>query len=369
MSGDPYLYPNTNVLRNLKGITTNRELDNFERMMTTAAMKTLPRVDVTYEGLRQIHEHLFRKVYDFAGKERTIRFGKQPEDGADPVMFVAPKLLEGQTNALFERVRADQGLRTASIPDFAEALAPHLHRLNMIHPFREGNGRTQRLMMERIAETNGQRLDFGHITAERMNRDSIDAALANDPKPLANLLRDAANPITKIEMIRVITAFEGAYGKGQMEGFYITSGRIGEEIKGQLAIADPLGMVVIADNRTNRLTIGERADLADPKAEMGDDATLKPSAASIGNRVVRFMDKVPEQLARKVPPLVQAMKAMETVRTLAEEQPPKIKTDILQRAPSQIAQAINEGKNPVKIAPKIANQPRPKAGPKAGPAM
>ena len=39
---------------------------------------------------------------------------------------------------------------------------------NVLHPFREGNGRTQRLFIEYLALNAGYRVDFSSVTLEEM---------------------------------------------------------------------------------------------------------------------------------------------------------------------------------------------------------
>ena len=57
----------------------------------------------------------------------------------------------------------------------AERLAYYLAEINAIHPFREGNGRTQRLFIEKLARVNGWQLDFMYIRAEEMVQASVES--------------------------------------------------------------------------------------------------------------------------------------------------------------------------------------------------
>ena len=49
-----------------------------------------------------------------------------------------------------------------------ERLAYYLSEINVLHPFREGNGRTQRLFIEYLALNAGYRVDFSDVTPEEM---------------------------------------------------------------------------------------------------------------------------------------------------------------------------------------------------------
>ena len=54
-------------------------------------------------------------------------------------------------------------------------LAYYLSEINVIHPFREGNGRSQRLWIEYLAEENGYSVDFSEVTDEEMIQASAEA--------------------------------------------------------------------------------------------------------------------------------------------------------------------------------------------------
>lgn len=56
-------------------------------------------------------------------------------------------------------------------------LAYYLSEINALHPFREGNGRTQRLFIEILAERAGYEVDFSEVSAEEMIQASADSFL------------------------------------------------------------------------------------------------------------------------------------------------------------------------------------------------
>ena len=80
MSADPYLIPGTDTLRNKAGITDRATLDNFEREVTTARSFELIANPIDgsldYDHLKDIHQHLFQDVYEWAGEPRTIGISK-----------------------------------------------------------------------------------------------------------------------------------------------------------------------------------------------------------------------------------------------------------------------------------------------------
>ncbi|WP_375660422.1 Fic family protein, partial [Bartonella sp. CL74QHWL] len=66
--------------------------------------------------------------------------------------------------------------------------------LNQLHPFREGNGRTQRVFFEKLAQAAGHQLDFSLVTKERMMLASVSIAENGDLEPMQHLFEDISNP-------------------------------------------------------------------------------------------------------------------------------------------------------------------------------
>lgn len=69
---------------------------------------------------------------------------------------------------VMDKLKKDNYLFGLSIEETASKLAFYLGEINAIHPFREGNGRTQRMFIELLAAHNGYQLDFSQITSEEM---------------------------------------------------------------------------------------------------------------------------------------------------------------------------------------------------------
>lgn len=97
-------------------------------------------------------------MYDWAGEVRTIRTGK----GAN--WFCYPEYIEGQAESLFGQLAEKDYLRGLSGKHaFAEQAAWFLSELNAIHPFREGNGRTQLVFLTMLARNAGRDLDEARL--------------------------------------------------------------------------------------------------------------------------------------------------------------------------------------------------------------
>src|SRR5437588_8013537 len=75
-NSDPYLYPGTNVLKNLRGLTDPKLLERFETRRSHRRIAEL--IDTPVPGgfdvahLKAIHRHIFQDVYQWAGQFRTV---------------------------------------------------------------------------------------------------------------------------------------------------------------------------------------------------------------------------------------------------------------------------------------------------------
>jgi cell filamentation protein len=143
---DPYCYPGTTVLKNRGDLRTQKALDRFETAITAQRFdEPLPAGKLTEQHYRRIHRHLFRDVYGWAGEYRTVRISK----GDSP--FCYPEYIPQEMARLFIRLRRDNNLSGLSAQQFARKAASFLSNLNAIHPFRDGNGRSQMAFMTLLA--------------------------------------------------------------------------------------------------------------------------------------------------------------------------------------------------------------------------
>jgi cell filamentation protein len=165
---DPYVYPGTDTLINKESIRDREELERFEQLMTANRMETLPPgIPLTADGYRQIHRYIFQDVYGWAGQDRTVNIAK----GGD--MFCFAPHITAQMEQRFAAVQAENGLKDLTREEFADRAAEHICELNAIHPFREGNGRTQRAFLQRLAEEAGHKVELQRIDPKAWNAASI----------------------------------------------------------------------------------------------------------------------------------------------------------------------------------------------------
>jgi cell filamentation protein len=183
---DPYFYPGTDVLRNKENIRDASELEALERMATANRMETLPDdIPVTVEGYREIHRYIFQDVYDWAGKYRTVDIAKSNE------LFCLAPYIEQELKRRFELIRAENGLCSLKADQFAALAAAHISELNAIHPFREGNGRTQRAFLFVLGRQAGHDVYLERIDPQAWNEASRESFRSGDSRALREVIAAA----------------------------------------------------------------------------------------------------------------------------------------------------------------------------------
>jgi len=179
---DPYCYKGTSVLRNKAGLRVAETLEAFElEMSTLRAEEPLPDGRFGPAHYRAIHRHLFQDVYAWAGRYRNVRTSK----GGNPFCF--PEHIPAQMEALFAQLRAGPCFAVPDRAAFVSAAAEFLGELNAIHPFREGNGRSQLAFMHLIGLQAGHPFDFAQIERETFLPAMV-ASYGKDYGPLAQEL-------------------------------------------------------------------------------------------------------------------------------------------------------------------------------------
>jgi cell filamentation protein len=188
VSDDPYVYPGTSVLRNRFGLTDAGDLDRVERLHTAnRGYEPIPRGSFDLAHLRAIHRHLFQDIYEWAGELRTVEISKGRQQ------FQFRKFIETGMADVHGRLVRSRFLNGLAAAPFAEAAAVIVGDINYIHPFREGNGRTQLQYLKQLAEQAGHRLDLARIDGSRWLEASI-ASHAADYAPMAAVLLGALKP-------------------------------------------------------------------------------------------------------------------------------------------------------------------------------
>lgn len=198
---DPYVYPGTDVLRNLADLRDEEALRNFETEVSVFRHARLLADPISGNfdlvHLKAIHRYLFQDVYVWAGELRTVDIAKGTS------RFGSHQFIEGYARRVFARLAHDraQWIQAGTSVDFPEKLAEYLGEINAMHPFREGNGRAQRAFISQLAVEHGFRIGWERIGQEQMIQASI-ASIMGDDRLLGVLLRANLIPAAALNKSR-----------------------------------------------------------------------------------------------------------------------------------------------------------------------
>lgn len=186
MSDEVYCYPpDFTVLRNRFDLRDAAELDHHERELVSFRIRQgIPSGNFDLAHLRAIHRHLFQDVYDWAGELRTVEIAK----GGNQFQF-RQYITTGMAD-VHRRIVAAGYLRNLSARAFADKAGEIIGDLNYVHPFREGNGRTQALYLEALARQAGHPIDPTRIVRKSW-MDASNAAHAGRYGPFADCIHAA----------------------------------------------------------------------------------------------------------------------------------------------------------------------------------
>ena len=159
MSDRDYCYPpDYTVLRNRLDIRDAPALEAAEReLVAQRLVEPVPAGDFDLEHLKAIHRHLFQDVYAWAGEIRTVEIAK---DGS---RFQPRRFIETGMADIHRRIVAAGYFRGLGPDGFAGGAGPVLGDVNHVHPFREGNGRTQLQYLKQLAARAGHAIDLTRI--------------------------------------------------------------------------------------------------------------------------------------------------------------------------------------------------------------
>jgi cell filamentation protein len=192
-SFDPHFNYKHGVLKNVLGLTDQEKLDKFERIVTAKAILNLQkspvsgRFDVAH--LKQIHVSIFQNVYPWAGEFRQVNMNRSAS-----CPFAVVQFLEKNLDSTLAKLAAENHLTGLDAYSFASRAAYYLGELNSIHPFREGNGRTQREFIRGLAAESGYRINWIHVTREQMYKASIESHNLGRNDAFAALICKAIEP-------------------------------------------------------------------------------------------------------------------------------------------------------------------------------
>jgi cell filamentation protein len=190
-----YCYPDSLVLKNKLGIRDADKLAEAERRSTAfniLEIKNKPvRGRLDFKHLCDIHRVIFRDIYDWAGKPRTVNIAK-----GNP--FCMSQVIPAYAEDIFAKLKSENFLLDTSADEMPERLTYYLSEINVLHPFREGNGRAQRVFIEYLAQCAGYYVDFSDVSGNEMVEASV-LSFDKDYSTMIAMLRRIVSPITPQE--------------------------------------------------------------------------------------------------------------------------------------------------------------------------
>jgi len=185
-----YCYPGTDVLINKFNIRDAKHLLSIEKTITSTKIGELRNKPIKgqfdIDHLKKIHKYIFGDIYPFAGEFRDESIIK------GNVRFANPLYIEENSIKLFKELKNENYLVGLDKDKLSQRLAYYFAEINILHPFREGNGRTQREFIREVALLSGYDIDWRLIDRSEYMNASIKSVY--DTKPLENLIKKHLSP-------------------------------------------------------------------------------------------------------------------------------------------------------------------------------
>ncbi len=158
-------YEGTTCLINKLGVRDEKKLAEIEAQITFAKAVMLENAPVEgkfdFEHFKRIHEFLFCDLYDWAGHIRTVDISKKR------TKFLAADSIEQIATQSFSKI-TNGYLNGLSFADFIARIAEFYNDVNYIHPFREGNGRVQRIYFTQLIRHYGYDINFSEVDTDQL---------------------------------------------------------------------------------------------------------------------------------------------------------------------------------------------------------
>jgi len=254
-----YTYPNvsddpdqTDVLRNRLGLRRHSALHPEEYRRTSHRILETrlglgPTGHFDADHLKAIHRHIFQDVYEWAGH---MRHERPVVDGArvEPIgsmrkgstTFLPGSHIDMGLTEAFKPIRDPDVLKASTPEQFAAIAGKVLNELNYVHPFREGNGRTQEAFVAELGRHYGHNVDLSVITRSRMVSASIAGTQDPDHPAMAALLTDASSPARTRALKELMQDMGSGPAARPLDDLVIRTAAPGETVSGIFKIRTSL---------------------------------------------------------------------------------------------------------------------------------
>ncbi len=167
-------YPGTTVLVNKLNIHDQKELDIVEKQITllraVQAEQNMSFDKLNLDFYLSIHQFLFEDIYEWAGTFRTANISKKG------TVFCKAEQIKETCILKFQRLAEHNYFADLDTPDFISEVADFYNEMNLLHPFREGNGRTLRLFITILVRNSKRNISFADIDPDILMIATIQAA-------------------------------------------------------------------------------------------------------------------------------------------------------------------------------------------------
>ena len=198
-----YCYKDTDVLINKLNITNDEDLYNAERELVsyrTYELNEMPlKGNFDFKYLKDIHKYLFQDVYRWAGDIRNCNMAKQD-------LFCLAEHIESFGNGVFNKLRQEKYFINYDNDTKLDKLVELFSDINALHPFREGNGRSQRLFIESLAKINGIYLDLTNVSKMDMIIASHES-INGDYKKLKEMFKNNSYILSEEERLKYVDTY------------------------------------------------------------------------------------------------------------------------------------------------------------------
>jgi len=184
-----YCYPNTNILINKLDIKDEKLLEKADSLYSAQRLLELQAEPISgnfnLEYLKEIHYYIFQDLYKFAGKIREEDITKGNTHFAKS-QYIVPNAIK-----LFNELNNEDFLLETSIDieHFSKKTAHYMAELNVLHPFRDGNGRAIREFIRCLSLKCGYILNWNSVNKNKIFNASIKSVF--NIEPLSKCIKEA----------------------------------------------------------------------------------------------------------------------------------------------------------------------------------
>lgn len=165
-----YCYPDTSILINRLDIHDKSQLFAAETSLVAIRLYQLYQNPIKgkfdYSHLCRIHHYIFQDLYSWAEKTRTVNIAKAS-------LFCLVQFIPSYAGSIFPNYFNDCMRAKDDPEEFVHVFTEHYANLNALHPFREGNGRSQREYCRELCLECGYSFDLRRTNHEEMLSASI----------------------------------------------------------------------------------------------------------------------------------------------------------------------------------------------------